>query len=133
MSYAQQMLEAFPGANNIDIDMLAGTIDAISDCVQACIADADSDLKEQSADLLKCTRLCLDCADVCGTTLALTTRQTEYDPTITRLQLEVCVAVCKACGDECERHSKIHTHCRVCFEACRRCEEACRKLLCASN
>jgi hypothetical protein len=129
MSYAKQMLDTYPGVSSIDTGILAGAIDAISDCLQACVADADSDLKERAADLVKCIRLCLDCADVCGATLAVTSRQTEYDAAITKLQLEACVAVCKTCGDECERHAKIHAHCRVCAEACRRCEEACRKLL----
>jgi len=45
--------------------------------------------------------------------------------------LEACVAICKSCGDECERHAQMHEHCRVCAEACRRCEQACRQLLAA--
>jgi len=43
--------------------------------------------------------------------------------------LESCVAICRSCGDECERHAKMHAHCRVCAEACRRCEQACQALL----
>jgi hypothetical protein len=42
--------------------------------------------------------------------------------------LLACVAICKSCGDECERHARM-PHCRVCTEACRRCEQACRELL----
>jgi hypothetical protein len=129
MSYARQMLDTYPGDHNIDTGVLAGAIDALSDCVQACTVDADSDLKEHAAELLKCIRLCLDCADVCGATLAVTSRQTEYDPALTKLLLEACVAICKSCGDECEGHASMHALCRVCFEACRRCEEACRNLL----
>jgi hypothetical protein len=41
------------------------------------------------------------------------------------------VAICKSCGDECERHAQMHEHCRVCEQACRRCEQACRELLAA--
>jgi hypothetical protein len=33
--------------------------------------------------------------------------------------LEACVAICKSCGDECERHARHHEHCRVCEQACR--------------
>ena len=53
----------------------------------------------------------------------------EYDADVTKPLLEACVATCKSCGDECERHAQHHEHCRVCAEACRRCEQACRELL----
>ena len=65
MSYARQMLYTNPGDSTIDTGVLAGAIDALSDCVQACIVDADSDLRERAPNLVKCIRLCLDCADVC--------------------------------------------------------------------
>ena len=47
MSYASQMLDSYPRSVNIDTSVLAAAIDAISDCVQACIADTDADLSEQ--------------------------------------------------------------------------------------
>jgi hypothetical protein len=116
MSYARQLLDAYPRDFNLDAGVLAGTIDALNDCAQACTADADDDLSEQNLpELVKCVRLCLDCADVC------------------RPLLEACAAACKSCGDECERHARMHEHCRVCAEACRRCEQACRELLAAMS
>jgi hypothetical protein len=48
---------------------------------------------------------------------------------VTRPLLEACAAICKTCGDECERHARMHEHCRVCAEVCRRCELACREFL----
>jgi hypothetical protein len=132
MSYARQMLDSYPRALNVDTGMLAATIDALNDCAQACTADADDDLSEQHVpDLVKCIRLCLDCADVCTATVRVTSRQTDYDPNVTRPLLEACAVICKSCGDECERHAQIHEHCRACAEACRRCEQACRELLAA--
>ena len=132
MSYAKQLLDTYPRDVNLDADLLAGAIDALSDCAQACIADADDDLSEQNiAEMVKCIRLCLDCADVCTATLGVTSRQTEYDANVTRSLLEACVAACRSCGDECERHAQMHEHCRVCAEACRRCEQACRQLVAA--
>ena len=87
--------------------MLAATIDALSDCAQACTADADADLSEQNlAEMVKCIRLCLDCTDVCTATVGVISRQAEYDPGVTRPLLEACVAICKSCGDECERHAQ---------------------------
>jgi len=132
MTYAKQMLDSYPRVLNFDTAVLADTIDALSDCAQACTADADADLREEHLhNLVKCIRLCLDCADICAATLNVTSRQTAYDPSVTRPLLEACVTSCKSCGDECEQHAKIHAHCRVCLEACRRCEQACRTLLAA--
>jgi hypothetical protein len=130
MSYARQLLDTYPGTVSLDADVLAATIDALSDCAQACTADADADLREENlAEMVKCIRLCLDCADICTATAAVTSRQTAYDANVTRPLLEACVVSCKTCGDECERHARHHAHCRVCESACRRCEQACRQLL----
>jgi len=130
MSYAKQLLDTYPRDVNLDADLLAGAIDALSDCAQACIADADDDLSEQNiAEMVKCIRLCPDCADVCTATLRVVSRQTDYDPIITRALLEAFVATYKSCGDECERHAMMHAHCQVCEQACRRCDQACRDLV----
>jgi len=130
MSYSRQLLDSYPGTLNTDAGVLASTIDALSDCAQACTADADANLAEQNlADMVRCIRLCLDCADICTATLRVISRQTSYDASVTRLQLEACVASCKSCGDECERHAPHQEHCRTCEQACRRCEQACRELL----
>jgi uncharacterized membrane protein len=132
MSYARQLLDTYPRDFNLDAGQLAATIDALSDCAQACTACADDCLSEPDvAELVKCIRLCLDCADVCTATLRVVSRQTEYDANVTRSLLEACATTCKSCGDECERHAQHHEHCRVCAEACRRCEQACRDLLAA--
>jgi hypothetical protein len=132
MSHARQLLDSYPGTLNADAGVLAATIDALSDCAQACAADADADLAEQDlAEMVKCIRLCLDCVDVCTATAGVVSRQTDYDASITRPLLEACVATCKSCGDECGRHAQHHEHCRVCEQACRRCEQACRELLAA--
>jgi hypothetical protein len=134
MSYARQLLDTYPRDFNVDAGVLAATIEALNDCAQACTADADADLSEQNvAEMVKCIRLCLDCADVCAATVGVTSRQSEYDANLTKPLLEACAAICKSCGDECERHSQMHEHCRVCAEACRRCEQACRELLAAMN
>jgi uncharacterized protein DUF326 len=132
MSYARQLLDSYPGTFGVDAGVLAAAIDALSDCAQACTADADADLSEQNlAEMVTCIRLCLDCADVCAATGGVTSRQAEYHADFTKPLLEACVTVCARCGDECERHAPHYEHCRVCAEACRRCERACRELLAA--
>jgi hypothetical protein len=132
MSYAKQMLDSSPRTFDVNEGLMAAAIDALNDCAQACTADVDHDLSEQHVpELVRCIRLCLDCADICAATVAVTSRQTEPDSRVTEPLLEACVAICKSCGDECELHGRMHEHCRVCAEACRRCEQACRDLLAA--
>ncbi|SNS34913.1 protein of unknown function [Geodermatophilus pulveris] len=131
MTVASQMLDAYPAdLGGIDKQQLAECIDACFECAQACTACADACLSEEMvAELGKCIRTDLDCADVCEATGRVLSRHTGYDATLTRSVLEACAAACKACGDECERHAGMHEHCRICAEACRRCETACRELI----
>jgi exosome complex RNA-binding protein Csl4 len=130
MSYARQMLDTYPRTDSAGADVLAAAIDALSDCAQACNADNAADLSEQNVtEMVSCIRLCLDCADICTATAGVISRQAQYDASVTRPLLGACVAICKSCGDECERHAHMHEHCRICAEACRRCERACRDLL----
>jgi hypothetical protein len=130
MSYARQMLDTFSRNVTVDADVLAAAIDAMNDCAQACTADNAADLGEHNlADMVRCIRLCLDCTDVCMAAATVTTRLVEYDPAVLRPLLESCVAICRSCGDACERHARMHAHCRVCAQACRRCEQACGALL----
>jgi Domain of Unknown Function (DUF326) len=130
VSYARQLLDTYPGTVSVDAELLAATIDVISDCAQACTADADANLSEHNlTDMVKCIRLCLDCADICTATLRVVSRQTARDVGVTKALLTACAAACGSCGDECERHAQMHAHCRVCGESCRRCEQACLRLL----
>lgn len=130
MSYARQILASSGRKSPFNADVLVEALDALSDCVQACIADTDADLGEKDlADMVRCIRLCLDCTDVCEAALGVLSRPAANDLSVVRPLLESCVAICKSCGDECERHAQHHEHCRICAEACRRCESACRKLL----
>jgi hypothetical protein len=83
------------------------------------------------ADLTKCIRTNLDCADMCDTTGRILSRHTGYDANLTRAVVQACALACKACADECARHADMHEHCRVCAAECRLCEQACRELLAA--
>jgi len=130
MSSARMLLASSAGKSPLNAALLGDALDALSDCIQTCIADIDADLSEKDhADMVRCTRLCLHCADICGAASGVLSRPAEYDAKVVRPLLESCVAICKSCGDECERHAHHHEHCRICAEACRRCESTCRKLL----
>ena len=88
MSYARQMLDTYSRTFNVDADVLAAAIDALSDCVQACNADNAADLSEPNVtEMITCIRLCLDCVDVCAATAGVIGRQTDYDANVARPQL----------------------------------------------
>lgn len=130
MSNAAAMIDSYPGTMNLDKALLARAIDEALTCSQTCSACADACLSEDMiAELGKCVRTDLDCADLCATTARVLSRHTGYDANITRDQLQACITACKSCGDECEQHGGMHEHCRICAEACRACERACRDLL----
>lgn len=130
---AARMLESYPRDFNVDAGVLAECIAACSDCASACTLCADDCLSEQNvAELVKCIRLDLDCADVCAATGRIVSRQTEYDANLTRAALQACVTACRSCGEECARHGERGMeHCRVCADECDRCRRACEALLTA--
>lgn len=124
------MMETYPASINLDRQLLARVVDAAAECAQTCTSCADACLSEEMvADLRRCIRTNLDCADICETTARVLSRHTGYDANITRAQLQACIAACRSCGDECEQHAGMHEHCRVCAESCRACEAACAELL----
>ena len=101
-------------------------------CAQSCTACADACLAEDGvAELRRCIRLNLDCAEVCATTGAVLSRQTETEWQLVATLLQACREACRRCAEECEQHAEHHRHCFECAEACRACEEACGAALAA--
>lgn len=130
MKQLQSMLESHPRRTRVNGIQLAEAIDTLYSCAQTCTVCADACLSEEMvAELVRCIRLNLDCADVCETTAALLSRQTEPDWTLLREQLTACATACRVCGDECQRHADMHEHCRICADHCRHCEQVCQQLL----
>jgi hypothetical protein len=128
------MLDTYPAEINIDRSVLAHTIDVLQSCDAACTACADACLSEDMvAELTKCVRTNLDCADICAATARVLSRHTGYDANISRAMLLACVTACASCAEECARHAEMHEHCRICAETCRACERACRELLAAMS
>jgi Domain of Unknown Function (DUF326) len=130
MGQARAMLDTYPAdLGGVDRQALAACIDACFECAQTCTACADACLSEQHvAEMVKCIRTNLDCADICDTTGRVLSRHTDYDANLTRAVLQCCTQACTSCADECAQHTEMR-HCQVCAEACRRCEQACRQLL----
>jgi len=114
----------------VDVGLLASVAQSAFDCAQACTACANACLAEPSvADLVRCIRRNLHCADVCDATGRLVSRQ--ESPELARAILEACLIACRLCAEECGAHAEMMTHCRICAEACRSCADACQELLAA--
>ena len=130
MSHARAMLASSPAPiPGVEPELLADTVLAAFDCAQTCTACANACLGEPNvADLVRCIRLNLHCADLCDTTGRLISRQEH--PDLARAILQACVLACRLCAEECGRHSSME-HCRVCAEVCRTCEQSCQRLLSA--
>ena len=124
------MLATHRSGSSIDGDTLAGAVDATLACSQTCTACADACLAEPDvADMRRCIRDDLDCADICAATSRIPSRQTAGDPAITRAVLEACIQACDSCAASCGEHRDHHEHCRICADACEACGQACRALL----
>jgi hypothetical protein len=130
MKTTLQMLKTHPVQPWADPERLAGVIAELYSCAQACTTCADACLGEkQVQSLVACIKTNQDCADVCLATGAMLSRVTNPVSDLLRSMINSCVKACSLCAAECEKHSSMHEHCRVCAEACSRCEKACRDIL----
>ncbi len=130
--HVQDMLRTHPLAGDSSLQTLVDCVSACYACAQSCTSCADACLSEEDvAEMRRCIRLNLDCADVCAATGAVATRLTERQSTALAAQLRACVEACRVCAEECEKHAAHMEHCRVCAMACRECERACEGVLSA--
>ena len=128
--HAHEMIRTHPHVKGNANDALIRCIEECYDCAQVCISCADACLGEPMvSQLTQCIRLNMDCADVCATTGKVATRRTGSNEEVIRHMLDACMAACRLCGDECDRHAAQHAHCGICAEACRRCEQSCQQAL----
>jgi hypothetical protein len=126
----EAILKTHPRPPSVDVALLARYIDECGACEASCVICADADMAEDEViAMVRCIRLCLDCADACNSSLRIAGRQTDPDVATVRLAVEACLAACRACAEECERHAHHHEHCRLCAEECRACERAASDLL----
>jgi len=128
----RDIVEAHPRPSALDRALLLQCIEDCNVCEAACTGCADADLAEPDVqEMVRCIRLCLDCADSCDATGRILIRQTEADSRVLGAVTEACAVACGVCAEECEKHAHHHEHCRICAEVCRRCEQSCRELLAA--
>ena len=105
------------GNNQQLIALLNECSAACNFCSTACMHEKDT------AALLRCIKLDLDCAEVCKTAAVLAERDSES----LDIFLPACAVICNRCAEECEKHDHME-HCRRCAELCRQCARACRQM-----
>ena len=108
-------------------DRFRACIEACYACATACDNCSAACLQEDDVKMMaRCISLDRDCADICALTARFVARGSEHAQHL----LGECAEICKACGDECAKHTHMQ-HCQECAEACRRCDQACRAGLAA--
>jgi hypothetical protein len=103
------------------------------DCLKACQECAEEcsetfhhcfKLVEQGKkEHARAAHLALDCAEFCGLSACLITRESE----LMGESCEACADACKKCGDECAKFDSEKM--KECVEACRKCERSCRAMV----
>lgn len=94
---------------------LMNCIAACEHCASACLTEKDP------GRLAGCIRLDHDCAEACTLAARFLARGSEH----TAKAMDLCIALCEACAEECGHHD--HDHCRACREACLTCAAACKE------
>ncbi len=125
--HALSIIGTHPDTDGAVSGDLIRCIEECFNCAQICISCADACSGEHDPkELRQCIRLDLDCADICVMAGTLASRRTGSNDAVLRDAVTLCAEACRACAQECDRHSALHEHCAICAEACRTCEAACR-------
>ena len=96
-------------------------LEALNNCAAECNHCTIACLDEEDVKMLtRCTKLDIDCADICQLTASFVARGSEHAIHL----MKECAEICEACAEECEKHAHME-HCRKCAAACRYCAEAC--------
>ena len=95
-------------------------IQTITQCAKHCSMCAGTCLQETAiSEHADCIRICLACADVCGTTARLLAMNSSLSDSAVRLCKEICVACMKICEDIPDEH------CQQCARVCKETAEQC--------
>ncbi len=118
-----------PARASFDLPELLRAVEACQACSTLCATCADSSLALEDGVMSDCIRRCLDCNVICAATATILARPTPNGEAWSA-QVRACIASCRECAVECERHE--HISCKSCAQACRACEQALQQLLAAA-
>jgi hypothetical protein len=99
-------------------------IDACLRCASICNYCASACTRENDIQMMaKCIQLDMECAAICYAAAQLMSFGSDKAGDI----CQICVEICKACGDECSKHQT--NHCQECARACRECADECKRMI----
>lgn len=108
------------------------TIDCIEACMDyahvcnACADDMIGMPHDDTDDLMvRCIRLCRDCADICLLAAQWMGRNSAFSIRICAL----CAEICELCAGLCEQHAPHHAACGDCAKVCRHCAALCHQMV----
>jgi hypothetical protein len=127
MAATTEVLKSITVESTVDLDKLAGAIEALSDTLRNTTACAAA-MATGDGDMGAAVRADLDCVDICHALRQVLTRATA-DAAVLHGLLEATVAACERSAGECGRHAHHHAHCRLCSEGTLATAAACRALL----
>ena len=110
----------------MDPAMMQECIEALSACMQACVMCADSDA---AAGMGRCSSLCANCADMCGTMMRMMLRMHGWDMQVMMSMMQSTVMMARACSAECMSHAEMSEQCRLCAMACDQAVMAMEKMM----
>ena len=110
--------------------LLVASIERCHGCAEICLACAHTCMDDPAAyELRSCIRMNFDCADTCMLTLKLLSGSDLPKRDVVIRALDLAIAVCRACAEECETRGSEHACCREAAAKCHRCVEACTRAL----
>jgi hypothetical protein len=100
MTQTTEMMKSMSMPAGMDMTAMQECIDQCSVCMQACSMCADE--MAGMSEMGRCAMLCMNCADVCDTTMRMMLRPSGMDMTAMRAMLQACMAMCEACMKACQ-------------------------------
>lgn len=126
MQELEAVIAGSSALDNVHIKSLTHCIEMCLQCAASCTACADECLDEPDiAQLRRCIRLNVDCADVCAMLARLLSRRGDPDLTTLRSCLEAATTICSATALESQKHASDYEYCKLNAELCLACAREC--------
>ncbi|MCE9501865.1 MAG: four-helix bundle copper-binding protein [Leptospira sp.] len=100
------------------------TFEQLAHCAALCVENGSACLRHcidilASGDksIANCAKSVQDLIPVCNTLMALASTGSPF----LKKYAAVCIEVCKACEEECNKHAKKHSVCKECADSCKEC------------
>lgn len=102
-------------------------IDAALDCIKkgdACNDHCIELVKMGDTSIADCLDSVAVMLPLCGALSKVASANSHHLAALAK----VCIAACKDCHDQCEKHKDTHVECKACMESCAACIKECEKV-----